>query len=53
MSNPVQFSSYPLELISIRMAVCPMGTYRGTWDFTLEPKAKSSCLALCSFPYTR
>ena len=51
--GPVQFSMYPLELVSIRMAVCPMGMLRGTWDFTLKPKASPSCLILCSLPYTR
>lgn len=30
---------YPLELVRTRLAVCHMGTYRGIWDFTLEPKA--------------
>ena len=23
---------YPLELMRTRLAVCPMGTYRGIWD---------------------
>ena len=32
MSDPVQFSIYPLELVRTRLAVCPMGTYRGIWD---------------------
>lgn len=27
-----QFSIYPLELVRTRLAVCPMGTYRGIWD---------------------
>ena len=31
-SDPVQFSIYPLELVRTRLAVCPMGTYRGIWD---------------------
>lgn len=51
--GPLQFSMCPLELVSIRMAVCPMGMLRGTWDFTLEPKAESSCLALGNSPCTR
>ena len=29
---PVQFAIYPLELVRTRLAVCPMGTYRGIWD---------------------
>ena len=28
----VQFAIYPLELVRTRLAVCPMGTYRGIWD---------------------
>ena len=27
-----QFAIYPLELVRTRLAVCPMGTYRGIWD---------------------
>ena len=28
----MQFAIYPLELVRTRLAVCPMGTYRGIWD---------------------
>lgn len=28
----LQFAIYPLELVRTRLAVCPMGTYRGIWD---------------------
>lgn len=29
---PAQFAIYPLELVHTRLAVCPMGTYRGISD---------------------
>ena len=51
--GPVKFSMYPLELVRTRLAVCPMGILWGTWDFTLEHTAESSCLILCSSPATR
>jgi hypothetical protein len=31
-SSAVQFTIYPLELVRTRLAVCPMGTYRGMSD---------------------
>lgn len=66
LNSVLQFAIYPLELVRTRLAVCPMGTYRGISDCFrqiirdegwrafyrgLSPALVRFLLALCILPW--